>query len=273
MGKWIDRTNIKYGHLTAKEYIKGGKWLCKCDCGNKIIVQGSDLTNGHTKSCGCLRKKYNINEHYFDKIDTEEKSYILGMICADGNLTLTPKNIKIDLNKDDSEVLEKILKAMDYNYILREYHQKGKFPDSDKIYEQNIVRLNITNAVIVKKLYSYGIIPNKSKKLDFNLNIIPKEFIKDFLRGMWDGNGSMTGGKLLSASLTSSSLMIEKLSNILQNEIDNLKLYYSIRHKETPEIKTLIGLGDNAKKLLDYIYSEATIYMERKYKKYIENFC
>lgn len=32
-------------------------WKCKCHCGNIFIARGADLTNGHTKSCGCTRNK------------------------------------------------------------------------------------------------------------------------------------------------------------------------------------------------------------------------
>ena len=33
-------------------------WNCQCLCGNKSLVSSTDLTNGHTKSCGCLKKKH-----------------------------------------------------------------------------------------------------------------------------------------------------------------------------------------------------------------------
>lgn len=33
---------------------KSSYWLCKCDCGNQVIVSGSKLVSGNTKSCGCL---------------------------------------------------------------------------------------------------------------------------------------------------------------------------------------------------------------------------
>ena len=50
----------RYGRLTVLENIGRSKsgnvlWLCKCDCGNEIIANGSNLRNGHTKSCGCFR--------------------------------------------------------------------------------------------------------------------------------------------------------------------------------------------------------------------------
>lgn len=51
-----DRTNIKYGKLTALEYKGQSKWLCQCDCGKQVIVYGGHLESGHTISCGCFRK-------------------------------------------------------------------------------------------------------------------------------------------------------------------------------------------------------------------------
>lgn len=60
MPKLIDLTGQKFGRLTViKRYennIQNKKvlWECKCDCGKSTIVQGGNLRNGHTRSCGCL---------------------------------------------------------------------------------------------------------------------------------------------------------------------------------------------------------------------------
>ena len=48
----------KFGYLTVIEPTYKGKtkaWLCKCNCGNEIIVTTGHLRSGHTKSCGCYR--------------------------------------------------------------------------------------------------------------------------------------------------------------------------------------------------------------------------
>ena len=50
-----DLTNQKFGMLTPLYYVKGGKWHCKCDCGNEHDVDTKFLNNGHTKSCGCMK--------------------------------------------------------------------------------------------------------------------------------------------------------------------------------------------------------------------------
>lgn len=60
--KKIDLTEKRFGRLIVIEQAgqdsqRNYKWLCRCDCGNKVIVRGYDLKNGHTKSCGCLRKE------------------------------------------------------------------------------------------------------------------------------------------------------------------------------------------------------------------------
>lgn len=36
-------------------------YICKCDCGKIVTAEGSALTNGHTKSCGCLKLETKSN--------------------------------------------------------------------------------------------------------------------------------------------------------------------------------------------------------------------
>lgn len=59
-----DLTNCQFGRLMvikqAEDYIdpnkhRASQWLCRCQCGNILIVTGRNLANGHTKSCGCLK--------------------------------------------------------------------------------------------------------------------------------------------------------------------------------------------------------------------------
>lgn len=53
----VDLTNKKFGRLTPKYYIKGGKWHCICECGKEVDVDTRNLNSGHTQSCGCLQKE------------------------------------------------------------------------------------------------------------------------------------------------------------------------------------------------------------------------
>lgn len=65
MGKFIDLTGQRFGTLVAietkgKTKLGSYKWLCKCDCGNFKIIDGSSLRTGNTKSCGCATSEYKI---------------------------------------------------------------------------------------------------------------------------------------------------------------------------------------------------------------------
>jgi hypothetical protein len=33
------------------------RWVCKCNCGNRLVVQYNHLKTGATKSCGCSRRR------------------------------------------------------------------------------------------------------------------------------------------------------------------------------------------------------------------------
>jgi len=59
MPKRLCLVGQRFGYLTVVEDAGNHKqghsqWLCQCDCGNGVVVVGSSLKNGHTKSCGCL---------------------------------------------------------------------------------------------------------------------------------------------------------------------------------------------------------------------------
>jgi len=59
-----DLTGRKFNLLTVVmqtgDYInpKGrhfARWLCRCECGNEVSVNGGDIVSNHTKSCGCRK--------------------------------------------------------------------------------------------------------------------------------------------------------------------------------------------------------------------------
>lgn len=60
--KKLELTGQVFWYLTVlyedkSQNWKRSRWRCKCRCGNETTVKGSNLRNGNTKSCGCLRSK------------------------------------------------------------------------------------------------------------------------------------------------------------------------------------------------------------------------
>lgn len=66
MPKLIDLTGKRFERLIVieRDFSKSTKatmWLCRCDCGKTVIVNGKHLKSGHSKSCGCLQKEKAAN--------------------------------------------------------------------------------------------------------------------------------------------------------------------------------------------------------------------
>jgi len=74
----INEIDNQYGRLTILQQVgykhKAAMWLCHCTCGNEVIIRGSSLRDGSTKSCGCLRnertKAYNKTRKLSNKVAT-----------------------------------------------------------------------------------------------------------------------------------------------------------------------------------------------------------
>jgi hypothetical protein len=62
MNRVIELTGQRFGRMTVL-YRSGSKkhyaqWPCVCDCGHTLDVRSDKLQNGHTKSCGYLKKEF-----------------------------------------------------------------------------------------------------------------------------------------------------------------------------------------------------------------------
>lgn len=262
MGTFIDLNGEKFSKLTCIEYLGRSKWKCLCDCGNYCVVHTSALRSGKAKSCGCLRKKYSVDEHYFDKIDTETKAYILGFIASDGNVSWKPYNLKIEINSRYVDVLNKIVNAMDYNYTPLPYTYTCSYKDGSSVISHTH-RVNITNKRLVLSLTKYGIIPNKSNVLDMNLEYIPDPLLRHFIRGYWDGDGHISKNHM---NVTSTLMMVSKFINIFEKEIPNFA--YTLHYRNPNNLMNVtmyVSRKAVIQDLFHYLYADATIYMDRKF--------
>ncbi|UOR02035.1 hypothetical protein MUN77_01505 [Leucobacter allii] len=57
-----DMTGERFGRLHVLKWVgtapnRQAIWLCKCDCGNETSVKGSQLRQGKTSSCGCVKRE------------------------------------------------------------------------------------------------------------------------------------------------------------------------------------------------------------------------
>lgn len=131
------------------------------------------------------------NQHYFNKIDSYAKAYIVGFIAADGALVKTKSTISltITLKYEDKEVLEFIKKEIGNTHKLQEIIRPSSFDKSKTIHH---IRYVISSKIIAEDLNKLGITSNKSLTMGNIIMNIPHEYRDAFIIGYFDGDGSVT---------------------------------------------------------------------------------
>ena len=139
------------------------------------------------------KRKFEINDNYFDIINTQEKAYIFGLLCADGCNYESAGVVKIDLIKDDEDLLSQVKDELEYTGELHSYAPlKKKF--GDEWYDcKGSTRLIFHSHKISKQLALKGCVSNKSGILKFpEKDIISEDLLSHFIRGYMDESGTVT---------------------------------------------------------------------------------
>lgn len=246
----------------------------KFNIGNKPIAKVLDSYG--VERTGVGRRKWCLNESFFDEINNEEKAYIFGLFLADGSVSLKKSTISICLEESDRYMLERIREIMNSEKPLTfvDYSNKNDYGYSYK----NQYRLSIYSAKMCKRLVDYGMVENKSMLLKFP-NCIPDEMFRHFVRGYFDGNGSFCpyytkNGKFQPlVTFTSTEGFCTKLRMKLQEELSIPcgGVYDAQCHNGITRVLSISG-RHQTNKILDWMYADSTIYLIRKYEKYKKTF-
>ena len=234
---------------------------------SQVAINNLLRRNGYdAKSASELKRKYPIQEDFFDKIDTQEKAYILGLLYADGWNQTDRNVVGIGLKESDKEILDKITSLIQPTKPLG-YYKKNKLKRGFEN-SQNEYRLVIANKRISERLVELGCGKAKTHNLTFPTEEqVPSCLIRHFVRGYFDGDGSVSGDKQKQFNLVGTINFLLPLQQILIEELGFSKTKLDQRHKERDnEIRSLRYCGINqCITFRDWLYKDATIYLERKY--------
>lgn len=211
-------------------------------------------------------KIYTYNDQFFKNIDTEEKAYWLGFLYADGYIANHGKMHMVELCLCEKDILH-VVKFQKLMCAMKPIALKTSILNGKKFLAY---RFSICDINIVDDLISLGCVPNKS--LIIKYPNIPSNLDRHFIRGYFDGDGSITytDSKTLLVSLCSGSIdFLSHIQNIYINEIENYTEVKILKDKRS-NVKTLAKGGSIAAiSLLDYLYKDCSIYLDRKYQKYL----
>lgn len=145
-----------------------------------LLIKGMNI-NKPSYHCKYDKK---VNHNYFNKIDSQSKAYILGLLYADGYINEKTYQIELTLKQEDIELIEFVKNELECSYEIKERESKL----NGKIFKSN--RLTIYSKQLVNDLIKLGCCQKKSLILKFPTEEqVPQELIHHFMRGYFDGDG------------------------------------------------------------------------------------
>lgn len=220
-----------------------------------------------------MKRRNNIHYDYFNKIDTEYKAYILGFIYADGSIVYTTDNrensLVISIQKEDSYILEKLLKEVNNNSLI------DKKPQKDNWRNQKTARINSTE--ICRALENIGCFRNKTS-VGMNFPNLPIELIPHFIRGFFDGDGCINikkdiyRGKNKTTINYSKRLAFTCTDNIFLDKLTShlpiTKVYKRVVRRKLLVYTYWIERQPDIENVKNYLYKNANYFLKRKKDKF-----
>lgn len=221
------------------------------------------------RSFSDMGRVYQINEEYFDKIDTQEKAYWLGFLYADGYVTCQ-NEVGLSIKDTDIEHLKKYSEALSSNYPIHCYTVSNKQPYGGCRYARVLFR----SSHMVESLTRNGCIPRKSLVLKWPTEEqVPLKYWNSFLLGYIDGDGCITfsdkAHRLMRIKIcgTKEFLMgaVDQINTIVYPD----KIFPPLEKRRLDKENTYsisISGKSRVEKILHNLYQSSPVHLDRKWE-------
>ena len=250
--------NKKYGLVKTGKLIGVNQRIVR-----KVLIEN----NIHIRSLAEANKvnaintrKYKVNDDYFDK-ESHNMAYILGFLAADGTVSRNGNRIKIGLSSVDRGCLESIRKELGIESSIFDYETSNGYLVSE---------LSFTSSKIKQKLSEYNVIPGKTETFTFPTNL-NKEYWIDFIRGYFDGDGSVgtAGPSAIRWQICSHRPhVLETIVNFLYEEYNIPKVSIQKNKKGNSFLYTIQYSNNSTRKIYQILYTDNSLYLPRKFEKF-----
>lgn len=223
-------------------------------CSSTVVYRALKLLKVPRRTGG--HQPPTFKENHFDQIDTESKAYFLGLIIADGSVCQPNKGgqkiFQIELLEQDKELIIQLCQQLQYPVSrIKTYQRKGRSATT---------KVCITSNRLAQSLSEYGVIANKAAYT--KLPKLNKNLMRHFLRGLYDGDGSIAKYRLV---LTAGNTVIlnqvrDHLVNALDLNPEAIKIY------KTGERAWALSVNRKLERqsVMKYLYYDASVSMQRK---------
>lgn len=236
----------------------------------KFIEENYPLYTHHTSN-------RRIRHDFFKNISTELQAYLLGFYTADGSIDEKRKTFRIHLSIKDSELvyLYKDIISPDARLFSIADNYKTTGRDGKEITGHGSIGVDISSAILVNDLVELGIGYKKTYS-DLTIPNIPENLIRHFVRGFFDGDGSIStylacekgkkdrvrcGIQIDSKTKT----LLENIQLFFKNNNIKFNLIY-LKRDDMYRIST--SSREEIKKLYLLFYKDSYFYLSRKFNKF-----
>lgn len=207
-------------------------------------------------------RKYNLDETFFEKINSEEKAYWLGFFAGDGNIT-DGHRLRVRLAIRDKKHLLKFKKAVKWDG--KDYYPKHR--DAFEVYFKSFK--------MMKDLANYFVTPRKTFTVKFPK--IPKLLEKHFIRGVFDADGCISRAKRVTQRKSGQIYIFyggefniegnRGFVSAIQSRLAELGLpMNSINYSGKSINRVRYGGINQLRRIYKYLYENAIVFLERKKK-------
>lgn len=208
-----------------------------------------------------------------NQLSQEEKYYIIGLFQGDANHSENTRNrgkVQLEISLKDADLvykLETILSKIVKVYISSR-ERKVIFKTGQK-YLHTSITLSIYDLNFRKAIKPY--VPAGSKCNIINApDDMPKNMFRHYLRGLYDADGSLgiTSQNIPYISMCAKSENIKHF--ICAHMLDTLGIEKKINRNKRDDIYNIMLTKEFSQQYSEILYKDSTIYLDRKYKKYLE---
>ncbi|MBM7094386.1 endonuclease [Bacillus sp. H-16] len=211
-----------------------------------VVLRRNDVKR---RARGSWKRKYQVNEDYF-KTWSPTMAYVLGFFAADGCISGQTQTVSFAQN--EIEILEDIRDELGSNHRIVKNDETG------------VYILNIHSKIMKDDLMNiHGMFPAKSNT--FNFPDVPDEYLSHFIRGYYDGDGSLYKKTFYIVFVGGSEVFMDRLRQIINSHIGDCRFM-----SDKTNYRIHISGKKTIKSFLDWIYKNKNIFLKRKFERFID---
>lgn len=245
----------------AQEYNKGASAVQL----SSLYRVPSSVIYGHLQKMGIARRslaeakrRYSFNEKYFQSLGSPEVCYWLGFLFADGSISEASNTLRVNLKASDAPHLQVFLTDLEATSHQVKYKS---------VSGHRVAGIAITSKQLRQTLASWGMaVPKKGRQIPQ----IPQRFLHHFVRGYFDGDGSISvnrtaRGELWKATIVAlSRTLLEQIAEALAN----VHIPCSIYNPTNTNLWYLSVGRNQVKRFGQWLNADASRYMTRKRERF-----